>query len=107
MSKRDDSLLLDDIKESLIRILEYTEGLSFKEFSEDQKTIDAVIRNFEVIGEASKRVSNEMRQVKPEIPWNSLSDFRNRLIHEYFGVDLEIVWEIIQSNISSLKDSLD
>ena len=79
MSKRTPRLLLEDIQESAEKILSYTKDLTFEEFSVDNKTIDAVIRNFEIIGEAANRLSKEARG-RAEIPWNRIIAFRNRLI---------------------------
>ncbi len=106
MSKRDDHLLVHDMLESAKKILEYVKGLSFDEFIEDDKTIDAVVRNFEIIGEASSRVSLEMQNAHTEIPWLRLKGYRNRLIHEYFGVDLQIVWDIISDDLEELISAL-
>lgn len=96
MSKRDDKLLVEDIIESADKINEYTANLEFKQFLEDNKTIDAVIRNFEIIGEASSRLSDEFKSKNQSIDWIRLKGFRNRVVHEYFGIDLSIVWEIKQ-----------
>lgn len=103
MSKRDSRLLIKDILEAIDRILDYTEGMNFESFESDQKTVDAVVRNFEVIGEATKQISTDFKSNHEEIPWQDLSDFRNRLIHEYFGVDLTIVWDIISHDLRELK----
>ena len=91
MSNRDIILLLEDMFASCNKIKIYTKGFSFDDFIADNKTIDAVVRNFEIIGEAANRVPNEFRAAHPEIPWIRISGFRNRLIHEYFGVDYKIV----------------
>ncbi|PSL03314.1 DUF86 domain-containing protein [Cecembia rubra] len=81
MSKRDDKLLLGDILEAATKILKYTQGMNYDTFIKDEKTIDAVIRNFEIIGEASSMLSDSHKQSKNTIPWNRLKGFRNRLIH--------------------------
>lgn len=106
MSKRDTSLLLEDIKESIQKILTYTEGLDFNSFTADDKTVDAVIRNFEVIGEAANKVPQEYKDGHSDIEWQRMVGFRNRIIHEYFGIDFEIVWDIIQNNIPELLQKL-
>lgn len=107
MSKRDNHLLISDMLESAQRIKSYTEDLDFDGFNSDQKTLDAVIRNFEVLGEASARVLPDFKIENPQIPWNRLKGYRNRLIHEYFGVDYQIVWEIIQDDLSELIEELE
>lgn len=95
MSKRSNAILLDDIKESCEKIFRYTDSFSFEQFESDSKTIDAVIRNFEIIGEAANRLSEDLKDKYPEIDWHKIRGFRNRIVHDYAGVDLEIVWTII------------
>jgi len=99
MSKRSDALLVQDIKVSVGRILVATKGMQAGDFEDDVVVQDAVIRNFEVIGEAAKNVSMEMRSTHPAIDWNGMVGFRNFLIHVYFGVDLSVVWRIIQDDL--------
>ena len=107
MSKRDTLLLLDDMLQSAQKISRYTEGLDFESFLSDDKTIDAVVRNFEIIGEAANRVPPDFRNNNPEIEWKRIRGFRNRIVHEYFGVDYEIVWEIIDTYLDELIDWLE
>ena len=102
MSKRTPKLLLEDIIESAKKILQYTKGISFEEFSKDNKTVDAVIRNFEIIGEASNLLPDEIKEKYSEIDWHRIRGFRNRIVHEYFGVDLQIIWKIIFDLIPGL-----
>src|ERR1700733_7376717 len=97
MSKRSPQLLLADIVESANKILTYTEGLSFEKFLTDDKTIDAVIRNFEIIGEAANRLPEEIKDQYPNIDWNRIRGFRNRIVHDYMGTDYRIVWLIKES----------
>ena len=92
-------LLLEDMLDSMSKIDKYTYQISFEEFCNDDKTVDAVIRNFEIIGEAANRIPDEIKSYNPEIPWRSLIGLRNRVIHEYFGVDLEIVWDIVINDL--------
>ncbi len=80
----------------------YTRDMSFDQFKSDSKTVDAVIRNFEVIGEAANRLTENYKNNNPEIEWSHLRGFRNRIVHEYFGIDLEIVWHIIEENLPEL-----
>lgn len=102
MSKRDDKLLLEDILESAEKILEYTAGLDYATFIIDSKTADAVIRNFEIIGEAANRLSPQLRNDYPNIDWTRIRGFRNRIVHDYFGIDYQIVWRIIEDNVAAL-----
>jgi uncharacterized protein with HEPN domain len=106
MSKRDDTLLVEDILVSIQKIHRYTSSLSEPEFRLDEKTVDAVIRNFEIIGEASNRLSEPFKVNHPDIPWHHLRGFRNRVVHEYFGVDLSIVWSIIENDLEDLENKI-
>lgn len=91
MSEREITLLLKDMLEAAQKIFSYTNTMSFEDFAEDDKTKDAVIRNFEVIGEAAKRVPDDFKRRHPEIQWKRIRGFRNRIAHEYFGIDFEMV----------------
>lgn len=84
MSKREPSLLVEDIIESAEKILFYTNNLTFEQFSNDGKTIDAVIRNFEIIGEAANRLPDEFKEKHPNIDWHRIRGFRYRIVHDYF-----------------------
>lgn len=106
MSKRSDHLLLNDIRVSVARILTATRDMSFLDLDADVIVQDAVIRNFEVIGEAAKNVSAELRAAHPSIDWQGMVGFRNFLIHVYFGVDLSVLWRIIQDDLPILDRQL-
>ena len=88
MSKRDVRLFLYDILEAISKIENYTKGMSYDEFIHDEKTIDAVIRNLEIIGEAAKNIPEDAKNKYPEIPWKEIAGMRDKLIHAYFGVKL-------------------
>lgn len=103
MSKRDDILLVNDILNAIGKIKKYSAGYDFDKFLSDDKTIDAIERNFEIIGEASNQFSTDFQKLYPDISWHSLISFRNRLIHGYFGVDLEILWHILQYELQNLE----
>ncbi len=107
MSKREVQLYLDDIFQSIVHIEEYTKGLLFEEFSKDQKTIDAVIRNFEVLGEAPARLSEEFKEEHAIVPWSAMIGMRNKVVHECFGIDPEIIWKTVQEDIPVLKKDLE
>lgn len=107
MSKRDTILLLDDMLQSARKIKSYTKDLNFDDFVTDEKTIDAVVRNFEIIGEAANRIDTDFKNSNPEIEWKRIKGFRNRIVHDYFGIDFEIVWSIIESYLDELIDWLD
>ena len=72
-------------------------GLNFEQFKQDYKTVDAVIRNFEIIGEASKNISESIKGKYPQIPWQEMSYLRNSVMHEYFGVDYDIIWDVAKN----------
>jgi len=99
-------LYLEDIVDSIDKINAYTKGMSLREFSKEQKTIDAVVRNFEIIGEATRQLPASIKANYPEIEWKSMNDFRNVIIHEYFGIDFEIMWDIIETKLLPLKKKL-
>lgn len=103
MSKRNNKLLLEDIFDSIDKILRYVNGFSLENFESDEKTIDAVVRNFEIIGEAANHLTNEYIANNTQIDWHKIIGFRNRLIHHYFGVDTEVIWQIISDNLPDLK----
>ncbi|WP_209401275.1 DUF86 domain-containing protein [Pseudozobellia sp. WGM2] len=106
MSRRNNGLLVSDMLESAEKILRYTSNLDYDEFLENELVKDAVSRNFEIIGEAAHRISSEFKTTHPQIEWVRITGFRNRIIHEYFGVDYEIMWAIIMENITVLIDEL-
>ena len=107
MSKRSSDLLLLDMMEAAVKILKYTQGLTFEDFLADDKTIDAVVRNFEIIGEASLRIDEDFRLENPQIEWKNLRGFTNRIVHDYFGIDYEIVWSILTQDVEELVFQLD
>jgi uncharacterized protein with HEPN domain len=100
---RDWRLRAEDILDAIARIQRYVEGLTFEQFQADQKTVDAVIRNFEVIGEAVRHVVADQNSLPAGIPWADIAGMRNILIHEYFGVDVNIVWHTIVEDLPELK----
>ncbi len=103
--KKDPRVYLAQILERIDRIIEYT--LEGKEvFFADERTQDAVIRNFEVIGEAAKRIPDEYRKNHPSIPWRELSGFRDVLIHQYQGVSIAEIWRIVEKDLESLRQAI-
>lgn len=101
--KRSDKDYLADIQEAIERVQQYTEGYSFERFVDDRKTQDAVVRNLEIIGEAAKAISSTLKERYPEIPWKSMAGLRDRLIHHYFGINYEIVWQVVTEELPKLK----
>jgi uncharacterized protein with HEPN domain len=106
MSKRLPGLLIEDIIESGNKILSYTSGLTIDQFLADDKTVDAVIRNFEIIGEATGNLPDDFKIQYPEIDWRRIKGFRNRIVHEYFGIDYEIVWKIKETFLPEILEKL-
>jgi uncharacterized protein with HEPN domain len=97
---------IEDIHEALERITEYVAGLDQSSWQNDRKTIDAVIRNLEIIGEAAIHVPSDVQEQNMDIPWHQMKGMRNLLIHEYFGVDIEVLWKTIQEDIPPLLSQI-
>jgi len=106
MSKRDDREFLMDMIIACEKILRYTKDITYEDFKKDEMVIDAVVRNIEILGEASKNVSDKMKRKHPEVEWREIAKTRDKIIHFYFGVDLSIVWDIITVDIPFLKEKL-
>ena len=102
MSDRHPKLLLEDILNSAEKIITYTYNLTFEEFIADSKTIDAVIRNFEIIGEAANRLPEEIKENSPDINWFKIRGLRNRIVHNYFGIDYKIIWATKEDYLDEL-----
>lgn len=107
MSKRELHLLIDDILQSAIKVKTYTKSYNFNDFVEDDKTFDAVVRNFTIIGEASNRIDDDIKIKFPLIDWDEIRGFRNRIIHEYFGIDNQLLWDIIENELDYLIENLE
>lgn len=103
---RDYNLYIEDILEAIDRIEEYVKGLSLEEFTKNRMAIDAVVRNLEVIGEACRAIPEEIREEHSEIEWRKIIGLRNILIHQYFGIDVELIWDIIKNKLPSLKEKM-
>ena len=103
---RDYKVYLEDILQAIGKIREYTFGLSLGAFAADAKTFDAVVRNLEVIGEAARTVPEATRSQHPEVDWKKIAGLRNILIHQYFGVDAELIWDIIQNKLRPLEEQI-
>lgn len=100
-------MYLDDLLSAMSRIDEYITGHTFESFIRDYKTTDAVIRNFEVIGEASKNIPPEIRKKYPEVPWAEMYLLRNKLSHEYFGIDYQIIWDVAHNYLPDNKTQIE
>ncbi len=106
MPRRNWKIRVSDIIEAIENVLDYSKGMTFERFVADQKTMDAVIRNLIIIGEAAAHIPEEIIQIHADIPWREMRDMRNIVVHEYFGVDNRIVWDTVQTNLPPLMPSL-
>lgn len=105
--RRDDTLFVRDVIAAMQAIEQFVEGLSLHEFKEDDNTSSAVIRKFEIIGEATKHIPEFVKVKYPDVPWKRMAGMRDRLIHAYFGVDYQLVWDAIKLEIPELKPRLE
>lgn len=104
---RDSELYRDDIRQACARIARYVGGMTQAQFQADEKTQDAVIRNLEIIGEATKKLPEDIRQKYPDIDWRRIAGLRDILIHHYYQVDLEILWNIAHAKVPELLQRMD
>ena len=107
MSERTDKDFLSDIQEAARRIAAYIAAMPYEAFLGDTKTQDAVVRNLEIIGEATNNLSTELRAKYPDIPWRGMAGVRDRLIHDYFGVNLDIVWHIVTAELPDVASRIE
>lgn len=106
MSHRNWKFRLQDISDAIQKIDRYVEGMRFEEFLKDEKTADAVIRQLTIIGEAASHIPEEISSLAPDIPWRSIRGIRNIVVHEYFGVNMQILWKTVVKNIPDLNGKL-
>lgn len=106
MPERDWKFFLQDILTCIDRIIIYMKGMGRKDFFNDQKTVDAVMRNLEVIGEAAKKLPENIKEKYPNMEWRKLAGLRDILIHHYFGIDEDIIWDVLANKIPEVKAEL-
>ncbi len=106
MSKRDWTLFLEDILESIELIESYVKGMDVGSFTGDRKTVDAVVRNFEIIGEAAKSIPSDIKEKHQSVDWSGMIGLRNRIAHEYFGLSVPIIWKIVTDDLPQLKKEI-
>lgn len=107
MSERDWRLFLKDIRDSSARVIDYAGSMSREDFFQDAKTVDAVMRNLAIIGEAAKKIPAAVRRQYPEVAWKKMAGLRDIVVHDYFGIDEDIIWDVVSGRIPELKGHLD
>jgi uncharacterized protein with HEPN domain len=107
MSRRKWEFRLEDMLDASRKIERYTTGLTFEDFAEDEKTIDAVIRQLIIIGEASSHIPEKITLLAPEIPWSSIRGMRNVVVHEYMSVDMRIIWKTVTRDVPNMRTQLE
>jgi uncharacterized protein with HEPN domain len=103
MSDRGDWESVKDVREAIVRIRRYLRGIGYRRFLADTKTQDAIVRNLEIIGEAAKSISSDFKKTHPDVDWRGMAGMRDGLIHQYFGVNLDIVWSVLQDKLPGLR----
>jgi len=104
--KRDYKLFIKDIVDAIESIEEFVAGMNFEEFKNDDKTVSAVVRKLEIIGEATKNIPDEIKEKYPMLPWKEMAKIRDKLIHGYFVVDFEIIWKVVKEELPLLKSEI-
>jgi len=107
MSERDWRLFLKDIHEYAVRVVEYVGAMSMEEFFHDPKSVDAVMRNLAIIGEAAKKIPADARRGYPSVEWKKMAGLRDIVVHDYFGIDEDIIWDVVTVRIPELKRQTD
>ncbi len=103
---RDYRVFLDDILEAVTKVPEYTAGFSDEQFFADRKTVEAVVWNLQIIGEAAKKVPEEIRSRYPDLPWRDMAGLQDIIVHQYFGIKLDVIWKIVQNDVPVLGNGI-
>ena len=107
MSERDWRLFVKDIRECAARVIDYVGVMSSEEFFHDTKTVDAVMRNLAIIGEAAKKIPADVRRTYPAVEWKKMAGLRDIVVHDYFGIDEDIIWDVVSVRIPELKRNIE
>jgi uncharacterized protein with HEPN domain len=107
MPKRDPDLLIEDMLAAMRKIERYTSAMDEELFRRDEKTVDAVVRNLEILGEETRQLPEDFSARHPDMPWRQIAGLRNRIVHDYFGLDLEMIWEVIRHDLPQLQAQLE
>lgn len=107
MPKRDPDLLVEDMLSAIGKIERYTSAMEQEMFRQDEKTVDAVVRNLEILGEAARQMPEDFASRHPEVPWRQIAGLRNRIVHDYFGLDLEMIWQVVRHDLPALRQRLE
>jgi uncharacterized protein with HEPN domain len=107
MPKRDPGLLIEDMLAAIRKIERYTAGMDEELFRQDEKTVDAVVRNLEILGEATRQLPEDFAARHPDVSWRQIAGLRNRIVHDYFGLDLEMIWELTRRDLPQLQALLE
>ena len=103
---KSDIVYFEHILECINKIQTYSSKLTYEDFIKNEMVLDAIIRNLEIIGEAANKISNKSKEMNPQIPWKQIIGMRNRLIHDYFGVDSGAVWQTLKDDLPELKENI-
>lgn len=103
---REYSDFLRDMLENAQRAIQFVQGMDFSSFAKDEKTLYAVIRAVEIIGEAAAKIPEDIRSNYPKVPWREIKGMRNKLVHNYFGINMEVVWQTVQEDLPALVEAL-
>ena len=103
---RDYKAYLDDILQAIARIRRATCGVTYDEFAANEEKTDAVVRNLQVIGEAAKKIPDAIRSAHPEVEWKRIAGLRDIVVHDYFGIDLEVIWDVVRSKLPELDENI-